>query len=223
MELTHLGHSCLLVETGGSRILIDPGAFTAGFEELADLDAICVTHQHVDHLDVERLPALLRANPDARVLAEPETAARLRDAGVEATTLRAGESAQVGAVRLEALGGRHAVIHESIPRIGNIGLVLRADDEPTLFHPGDAYDTVPGAEQAPEGVDVLAVPLNAPWAALAGAAAFVRAVRPGLAVPVHDALLSPVGRAVYLRLLGGLLPEGTALRSLAGEGAVALT
>src|SRR4051794_4100317 len=107
---------------------------------------------------------------------------------------------------LAGVGGRHAVIHEEIPRIGNVGLLFTADGEPTLFHPGDMIDTVPG------GVDVLAVPLTAPWCAAKETATFLRAVAARTAVPIHDAGLSPVGRATYLRVLGGLLPEATEFR-----------
>ena len=54
MKLTHLGHACLLVETDGARLLIDPGTMSA-FEDVRDLDAVLVTHQHPDHLDLARL------------------------------------------------------------------------------------------------------------------------------------------------------------------------
>ncbi len=58
MRVTHLGHACLLVETADRRILIDPGNFSSGFEELSGLDAIVVTHNHPDHFDPERVPRL---------------------------------------------------------------------------------------------------------------------------------------------------------------------
>ncbi len=75
--------------------------------------------------------------------------------------------------------------------MGNVGLLVRAGGT-TLFHPGDSYET------APEGVDVLAVPLNAPWARVGDTVDFVRAVGAPLAVPVHDGLLRPELREVYL-------------------------
>ena len=89
-------------------------------------------------------------------------------------------------------------------------MVLRAEGEPTFFHPGDAYDAEPGE------VDVLAVPLNAPWAASRDTIAFVRRIAPRVAVPVHDALLSEVGRGLYLSHVKNFGPEGMDLRDLYG-------
>ena len=89
-------------------------------------------------------------------------------------------------------------------------MVLRAEGEPTFFHPGDAYDAEPGE------VDVLALPLNAPWAASRDTIAFVRRIAPRVAVPVHDALLSPAGRGLYLSQVKNFGPEGMELRDLSG-------
>ena len=79
MRIRHLGHSCLFVEVADRRLLIDPGGFSAGFEQLSGLDAILVTHQHADHLDRQRFPALVRANPQARVYADPQSTQLLTD------------------------------------------------------------------------------------------------------------------------------------------------
>ncbi len=141
---------------------------------------------------------------------EPQTAGQLVAADLAAQHLTSGETTHIGSVELTAVGQRHAVINEFIPRIDNLGVVLRAEGEPTFFHPGDAYDAEPG------DVDVLALPLSAPWAAARDTIAFVRRIAPRVAVPVHDALLSEVGRGLYLSQVRTFGPDGMELRDLAG-------
>ncbi len=71
MQITHFGHSCLLVEIDGTKVLFDPGNFSHGFDGISGLDAILITHQHPDHCDVAKLPDLVAANPRRRPLRRP--------------------------------------------------------------------------------------------------------------------------------------------------------
>lgn len=190
MQITHLGHASVLVETAEARILIDPGAFSDGWHGLTDLDAVFVTHQHPDHIDVANAPALIEGNPSARWFVEPSVVPMVNAESV--SVFQAGETLRLGDLAVSGVGGKHAVIHPDLPDIGNTGLVLRAEGEPTLFHPGDSYAAVP-----PE-IDVAAIPLNAPWAKLSECVDFIRALQPQQWFPIHDALLSPRGRALYL-------------------------
>ncbi len=192
MRVTHLGHACLLVEIADTRILIDPGSFSSGFEDVRNLDAIVVTHQHADHLDLDRFPALLKANRQAAVYAEPQSAALIEGAGTDVLTTVAGQRITIRGVTLTAVGDLHAVNHAGVPRCTNVGIMLSAEGEPTLFHPGDAYDGEPGP------VDLLAVPVNAPWAKVSESIDFVARIGPVGIIPIHDALLSPPGRAMYV-------------------------
>lgn len=208
MHITHLGHSCLLVEAGGARVLLDPGGFSDDWHGVTDLDAIVVTHVHPDHLDQENVPALLAANSQAKVLVEPGVVELLGGAPCE--EMADGEQVRVGELQITPVGGRHAVIHADIPRVGNLGVLISADGEPTLMHPGDT------TEYTPDGVDILAVPVNAPWCAFKETVDFTRAVSPGMVVPIHDALLSGVGRNLYLTQLGNL--GAAPINDLSGAG-----
>jgi len=210
MRVTHLGHSCLLVEVADTRVLIDPGSFSAGFEDLRDLDAIVITHQHADHLDQERLPALLEANRRAAVHADPQTAELIDSAGGAVVTLTQGSDITLGRMTVTPVGQMHAVNHAGVPRCTNVGVVLRADGEPSLYHPGDAYDGEPGQ------VDLLAVPVNAPWAKVSESIDFVRRVAPTGIIPIHDALVSEIGRKMYIGHIGTYGGEDLTLHDVAG-------
>lgn len=214
MRLTHLGHACLLVEIADERILIDPGNVTPSFDDVLDLSAVVITHQHPDHLDPDRLPDLVRANRDARLLCDPGSVEVLSGLGIEA---HAHDGAtEIGAVTLTPVGELHALIHDDIPVIPNVGIVLRAAGESSVFHPGDSLDGEPGQ------VDVVAFPLNAPWQRSRDMAGFLRRLNPAIAVPIHDGLLNPTGRAGYLRQADQLGGADTQIRDLAGQGAVDL-
>jgi len=202
MRLQKLGHSCLLVESGDARLLVDPGTFSSGFEHLDGLTAVLVTHQHPDHLDVERLPALLERNPSVQVITDPGTAQILRDDhGVEAAVANGGETFDLG-VPVEVVGEMHAQIHPDLPQIPNVGYLI----DGRLLHPGDALDVTD------REVEVLALPTMAPWMRMAEAVDYLRAVRPRVAVPIHDGLLrSP---DLFYNAFRGLGPQSTELRVL---------
>ena len=154
MHITHLGHACVLIEMADTRLIIDPGTFAGDLAGVRDLDAVLVTHQHPDHLDPDRFPGLVAHNRHARVLCDPGSVEVLSGIGVDATAHDG--PTQVGSVTESPVGEVHALIHEEIPRIPNVGVRLDAEGEPSFFHPGDALDAEPGE------VDVLAFPLEGP-------------------------------------------------------------
>ncbi len=189
MELTHFGHSCLLADFGGTTVLFDPGNFSHGFEGITGLSAILITHQHPDHADPDRLPALVEANPGAALFADPQTAAQLGGAW---QAIRAGDEVVVDRLTVRGVGGRHAVIHPEIPVIDNTSYLIGDSEHPArLMHPGDSL-FIPD-----EAIDVLATPAAAPWMKISEAVDYLRAVAPRHAAPIHQAIISPDARGIY--------------------------
>ena len=189
MQITRFGHAAVLVESSGRRILVDPGVFSSpAVFELDHLDAVVVTHQHPDHLDRDRVGALVAASPEALLLADPMTAGEL---GGPWRAHSDGDRHEVGDLVLRGAGRQHAEILPSLPIVDNVGLVVTAPGEPTFFHPGDSYATTP------EDVDVLALPLGAPWAKVSETVDFLQRVAPRVAFPVHDCTISALAYDIY--------------------------
>lgn len=183
VRIVHLGQSCVLVETGTARLLLDPGVYSAGFEELFGLDAILVTHQHPDHLDLDRLPALLAANPEAELLVDSGSAPLLTGAAIAHRVVQPGQRLELVGADVQVIGGDHGVIHPDIPVVPNNGYLIHGDAG-TVLHPGDSF-SAPGSP-----IDVLLLPTAAPWLKVSEAVDYLRAVAPPLAVPIHQAILA---------------------------------
>jgi hypothetical protein len=75
-----------------------------------------------------------------------------------------------------------------------------------LLHPGDALDV------RDREVEILALPAMAPWMRMSEAVDYLRAVKPRIAVPIHEALLRSTD--LYYGAFRGLGPSGTELRVL---------
>ncbi|GGN74666.1 MBL fold metallo-hydrolase [Actinoplanes lobatus] len=206
MQLTKHAHACVTLTGGDGTLLIDPGTFTPDAAELiAAATAVLVTHEHFDHFDEAALAAELDRRPELLVHGPATVRERL---GGRAVTVRAGDLLEVAGFQVAVHGERHALIHEDIPPVDNVGYLIGG----RVFHPGDSY-RVPEAR-----VETLLLPTSGPWTKFGEAAEFVRAVRPARMIQVHELMLSELGQNSARMLLGEKGLTGLPLEILpAGE------
>lgn len=183
MRITKYEHACLLLTVADENLVVDPGSFLSHIDPTGVV-AIVITHEHADHWTPENVRRLLDKNPDARILGPQGVADAAADFEVE--VVAPGDLVEVGAFKLAFYGGEHAVIHESIPVIDNVGVLI--NDE--FYYGGDSY-AVPDVE-----VGTLAAPIGAPWLKIGDAMDYVLAVKPRRAFYTHDMTLSVAGKGL---------------------------
>jgi L-ascorbate metabolism protein UlaG (beta-lactamase superfamily) len=181
MTITKIGHSCLIIETDGTRILTDPGSWNA-LPDITDLDAILVSHEHGDHFDIGKIQELLARNPDAVVITHEAVGKKLQESGIQYTAIEPGQAVEVKGVPIESYGTEHAIIYGDASPCRNTGFLIAG----RVFMPGDALHDVP-----PKHVEILALPTGGPWMKIAEAVDYALAVKPEKAFPIHDALYTP--------------------------------
>ncbi|MDQ0735461.1 MBL fold metallo-hydrolase [Arthrobacter agilis] len=189
MLLTKFSHSCVRLEQDGSVLVIDPGSFSEVEEALEGASAVLVTHEHPDHIAVDRVVAVLAADLSVQLWAPRGVADAVAEglgdaAGDRIHAVGGGEEFSAAGVDVRTFGGQHALIHPLIPLVANVGFLVGG----TVYHPGDSFIV-------PEGVEVrtLLVPVHAPWSKLAEVVDFVTSVRAPRAFQIHDALLNETG------------------------------
>lgn len=183
MQITKFGHSCLLVEEQGVRILLDPGEFSSGQDDLENIDIILLTHEHADHLSMISLQSVLAKNPQAKVVTTSAVSSLLSKENIVCTVVEDGQEIIERGVRIQGFGKDHALLHESIPCIQNTGYMIAEH----FFYPGDAFT------RPPMSVNILALPVAAPWMRLSEAIDYAIALKPKVCFPVHDGILKTPG------------------------------
>lgn len=197
LRITALGHSCVEVDGEAARVVIDPGTWSRDVSKGDSVDHILVTHEHDGHFDAHKVMQLLATNPSARV-SLPERAMPLL-AGYEERALPAvNKPLLVGDLQIEGIAGKHS---ESAD-IENVAYMLTDGHGCRLLHPGDQLDVV-----VPPKMDVLLLPIHSTWLRVSQVIDMLHRVSPRQWVPIHDSLLSPVGRREYLDEISRVAPQ----------------
>jgi L-ascorbate metabolism protein UlaG (beta-lactamase superfamily) len=184
MKLTKYEHACFTVEKDNQLLVVDPGGFSSDFIAPSRVVAIVITHGHPDHFDHELIEAVVNENPDV-IIFGPETVTSKIEV-FNTKTISSNEVIAIGPFELSFFVGEHSVTHPSIPITSNIGVLVND----LLYYPGDSF-ALPD-----KSVDILALPVAAPWLKISEVMDFLTQVHPRLAFPTHDAISSDIGKEV---------------------------
>jgi L-ascorbate metabolism protein UlaG (beta-lactamase superfamily) len=175
MKVTRYFQSCLLIEEGEARLLIDPSAADA--ERAASfglVDAVLYTHEHSDHFDAGLAASF--ANKKADIYANASTAKQMT---IAPNIVKDGDELDIKGVSIKALELPHCLMIDGSEGPQNTGYLIAGK----LFHPGD------GKELAGLQVENLAVPISGPDVSLKDACSFINQVGAKRAVPIHYDLI----------------------------------
>ena len=209
-QVTYVGHATVLIELEGKRLLTDP-VLRGGLgplrrqgsnppaEVTERIDAVLVSHLHLDHTD---LRSLRRLDGGIPVLCPPRTGKFLRRAGFASVTeLAPGESETVAGLRVEAthadhVGGRHPLSRSDAEAIG-----FHVVGRRRIYFAGDTdlFDEMKGLGG---DLDLALLPVWG-WGTSVGAghldperaARAAAMLEPRITVPIHWGTFFPLGLA----------------------------
>lgn len=185
MKITRFGQSCLLVETKGKRILIDPGniKYDESYltKEWAEIDILLVTHKHRDHCHVDAIKEIEK-NPKTKFYSSQEVAYTYPE--IHPTVVKENDILSLDTIKIEVV----RAVHGWIPPLKggkeiyeNIGFII--DDGNLRIY--QTSDTI--SFQNNYKCDVLFLPVvnhglvMGPW----DAALFAQDTEASLVVPFH--------------------------------------
>ena len=192
MKLTKYNHACVVIEDGGQKIIVDPGAFVQNLPDVSDISALIITHEHPDHFYPEHVKQIVAANPGIEIFAASGISEKLDD--LEIATAMPGETMRAGSFTFRFFGGQHALVHKTMPRPSNVGVLINEK----IYYPGDSFDLPDTRPQ------LLLVPTSGPWLKVGDVIDFIDQVKPKVCVPTHNALQSELGESLTEDWLRGV-------------------
>jgi L-ascorbate metabolism protein UlaG (beta-lactamase superfamily) len=201
--LTYVGHSTVVIEMSGVRLITDPVLRprvahlrrTSGEAPVTGpVDGVLVSHAHMDHLD-RRSIALLPGDP---VVVVPTGTARFVRGGRRVVEVAEGDEVEVGVLTVRATHAEHDGRRYPLgPATASLGYRIQGDR--SVYFAGDTDLFAGMADIGRSGIDVALLPV-AGWGSRLppghldpeAAARALELIGPKVAVPIHWGTLAPI-------------------------------
>lgn len=190
-----IGHSTVLIEIGGLKVLTDPYFGVRGNpaygrpvppartrEELAAVDGVLVSHGHWDHTDARFLGSL---PADVPVVTSKWTKRLVQWQGAKRVVgLGTWEETRVGELAVTAVPALHVIVA--------VGFIIRGEGR-CIYFAGDTYHRPFMKELGRRfAIDIALMPVTTYGIPMTmgerGAVQAVRDLRPSVVVPIHEGL-----------------------------------
>jgi L-ascorbate metabolism protein UlaG (beta-lactamase superfamily) len=206
-NLTYVGHATVRIEMDGVRFLTDPilRNRVSGIRRQSvnvdpawhkDIDAVLISHLHLDHLD---LPSLRMLGRDVHLVAPAGTADILHREGFRnIEEVRITDSTFVGEVKVTATYAHHPGNRYPFGKAADsLGYLIRGSS--SVYFAGDT-DIFPEMAEYGEDLDLALLPVWGWGPTLRGehlcprkAAECLTLLQPRMAVPIHWGTFCPIG------------------------------
>lgn len=182
MKITKLPQSCLLIETKGKKILVDPGKLKYKdeyFEMWNNADIILITHKHSDHCNTEILEKI---NKNITIYSTKEV--QEANSSLKINIIKENDTIKLEDITIEVVHAKHGYqpllkganeVHE------NVGYIID-DGENRLYTTSDTI-----CFRNEYKADILCIPVTGHGLTMSAfeAALYAKEVGATLTIPIH--------------------------------------
>ena len=185
MKLTRYGQSCILIESEGKRILIDPGYMNLTDsiidKDWMNIDAIFVSHKHRDHIDENAVVKIIKSSNPV-VYTSKEVSKEFSK--INFKSIKVGTKISIGKINVEVVDSIHGympLMRGPMEINENLGFII-TEGKNRVYFTGDTIGFKNDYK-----CDVIIVPVsgNGPVLGSFEAALFSKATDAKIAIPVH--------------------------------------
>ncbi|NOR85151.1 MBL fold metallo-hydrolase [archaeon] len=179
IKITHLGHASFKIETDNYTIYIDP---YAGDDYSKKADLILVTHDHFDHLDINKINLISTKNTKM-VLSKSCELNELVKILTNANYISAEETITIENIKIKAVPAYNINKPYHKKDVKNVGYIIDINGT-RIYHAGDT-DLIEELNDI-KNIDILLIPIGGTYTMdEIEAAKAANIIQPKIVIPMH--------------------------------------